>query len=205
MTPSFKDYLGNGRYEAGHRHAYPATTCISLDDEVGPRHPRRPRDPRRAGRVGRRRRDPRGLACRRGADVDRRRGAGRAAHARRRPRRAPCWPASRPRCRAITWATSRRAIEDVAPRAATASSGRSSGHGIGTEMHQDPQVPELPHPRRGIEARAGPVPGHRADAHPGHRRCRRDRRCAGRSPPVTAASPRISSTPSPSPTRPSKS
>jgi methionyl aminopeptidase len=34
MTPSFKDYLGNGRYQAGHRHAYPATTCISLDDEV---------------------------------------------------------------------------------------------------------------------------------------------------------------------------
>src|SRR4051812_14034223 len=34
MTPSFKDYLGDGRYEPGHKHAYPATTCISLDDEV---------------------------------------------------------------------------------------------------------------------------------------------------------------------------
>jgi methionyl aminopeptidase len=34
MTPSFKDYLGNGRYQQGHPHAYPATTCISLDDEV---------------------------------------------------------------------------------------------------------------------------------------------------------------------------
>ena len=34
MTPSFKDYLGNGRYQRGHPHAYPATTCISLDDEV---------------------------------------------------------------------------------------------------------------------------------------------------------------------------
>jgi methionyl aminopeptidase len=34
MTPSFKDYLGNGRYDPRHPHAYPATTCISIDDEV---------------------------------------------------------------------------------------------------------------------------------------------------------------------------
>ena len=34
MTPSFKDYLGNRRYGRGHPHAYPATTCISIDDEV---------------------------------------------------------------------------------------------------------------------------------------------------------------------------
>jgi methionyl aminopeptidase len=34
MTPSFKDYLGSGRYQAGHPHAYPATTCISIDEEV---------------------------------------------------------------------------------------------------------------------------------------------------------------------------
>lgn len=34
MTPSFKDYLGNGRYQKGHPHAYPATTCISIDEEV---------------------------------------------------------------------------------------------------------------------------------------------------------------------------
>jgi methionyl aminopeptidase len=34
MTPSFKDYLGGGRYQKGHPHAYPATTCISIDDEV---------------------------------------------------------------------------------------------------------------------------------------------------------------------------
>ena len=34
MTPSFRDYLGNGRYQRGHPHAYPATTCISIDEEV---------------------------------------------------------------------------------------------------------------------------------------------------------------------------
>ena len=34
MTPSFKDYMGGGRYEKGHPHAFPATTCISIDDEV---------------------------------------------------------------------------------------------------------------------------------------------------------------------------
>jgi methionyl aminopeptidase len=34
MTPSFKDYLGGGRYQKGHPHAYPATTCISIDEEV---------------------------------------------------------------------------------------------------------------------------------------------------------------------------
>jgi methionyl aminopeptidase len=33
MIPSFKGYLGNGRYGTG-PHAFPATTCISIDDEV---------------------------------------------------------------------------------------------------------------------------------------------------------------------------
>ena len=33
MTPSFKGYLGSGRYGNG-PHAYPATLCISIDDEV---------------------------------------------------------------------------------------------------------------------------------------------------------------------------
>jgi methionyl aminopeptidase len=32
-TPSFKGYLGGGRYGKG-PHAFPASTCISLDDEV---------------------------------------------------------------------------------------------------------------------------------------------------------------------------
>lgn len=34
MTPSFLGYLGNGRYDERHPHAYPATTCISIDQEV---------------------------------------------------------------------------------------------------------------------------------------------------------------------------
>ncbi|MFL5756729.1 MAG: type I methionyl aminopeptidase [Chloroflexota bacterium] len=33
MTPSFKGYLGGGQYGNG-PHAYPATLCISIDDEV---------------------------------------------------------------------------------------------------------------------------------------------------------------------------
>jgi methionyl aminopeptidase len=32
--PSFLGYLGGRRYDPGHPHAYPASTCISIDDEI---------------------------------------------------------------------------------------------------------------------------------------------------------------------------
>ena len=39
------------------------------------------------------------------------------------------------------------------------------GHGIGTEMHEEPQVPNFRTGRPGPQARARAVPGHRADVH----------------------------------------
>ena len=41
------------------------------------------------------------------------------------------------------------------------------GHGIGTEMHMDPQVPNFGPPGRGPRLVAGHGPGGRADGHPG--------------------------------------
>ena len=33
-VPSFLNYLGGRRYDARDPHAYPASTCISIDDEI---------------------------------------------------------------------------------------------------------------------------------------------------------------------------
>jgi methionyl aminopeptidase len=33
-VPSFLNYLGGRRYDPSHPHAYPAATCISIDDEI---------------------------------------------------------------------------------------------------------------------------------------------------------------------------
>ena len=33
-VPSFLGYLGGRRYDAAHPHAYPASTCISIDHEI---------------------------------------------------------------------------------------------------------------------------------------------------------------------------
>ena len=65
-VPSFKGY--------GHRsNPFPASLCISIDDEVVHGIPGERVDPRRPDRVGRRRRDLRRLARRRRPDVRRRR------------------------------------------------------------------------------------------------------------------------------------
>ena len=65
-VPSFKGY--------GHRsNPFPASLCISIDDEVVHGIPGERTDPRRPDRVGRRRRDLRRLARRRRPDVRRRR------------------------------------------------------------------------------------------------------------------------------------
>jgi methionine aminopeptidase len=150
MTPSFKDYLGNG-VQPGHRHAYPATTCISLDDEVV------------HGIPGERviedgtivsvdmRRDPRGLArdaartwvVGSAPDTTRRSSTPPRARSRRHRRRGPG-----NHVRDIS-----AAIEDVATPGTTASSG-VRGHGIGSEMHQDRKSRTTARATR-AEARAG--------------------------------------------------
>ena len=73
------------------------------------------------------------------------------------------------------------------------------GHGIGSAMHQPPNVPNYGRPGRGPKLVRGPRPRRRADGHP---RQQGDRRCStttGRSSPPTAAGRRTSSTRSPSP------
>ena len=56
-TPSFKGYPG-----INPRRPFPASVCISIDDEIVHGIPGEPDDPRRPDRVGRRRRDRRRLA-----------------------------------------------------------------------------------------------------------------------------------------------
>ena len=73
------------------------------------------------------------------------------------------------------------AIEDVARPNGYGIVRQFVGHGIGTEMHQEPQVPNYRTGVRGHEAPAGDLPRDRADAHArrprGRRRARRlDRR-----------------------------
>ena len=134
---------------------FPSSLCISHRRRDRPRHPRRARHPRRPGRVDRRRRHRRRLARRRGPDVLRRRARPTACRSwSTRPAR-PCWPASPPPCPATTSTTSRRAVEDVAPPHGYGIVRQFVGHGIGTEMHEEPQVPNYRTGRRGRKLEPG--------------------------------------------------
>ena len=57
------------------------------------------------------------------------------------------------------------AVEDVAAPPGFGVIRQFVGHGIGTAMHEEPQVPNYRTGRPRPQARAGPVPGHRADVH----------------------------------------
>ena len=57
------------------------------------------------------------------------------------------------------------AVEDVALPFGFGIVRQFVGHGIGTEMHEEPQVPNYRTGRPRPQAGAGPVPGHRADVH----------------------------------------
>ena len=139
---------------------------LHLDRRRGrPRHPGRARHPRGPDRLGRRRRDRRWLARRRGPDVRRRRGLAGGARARRghpagddgRHRRGP---AGQPHRRHLG------APSRTSPRPHGYGVVRQFvGHGIGTEMHEEPQVPNYRTGHRGRSSMPGPLPGHRADVH----------------------------------------
>ena len=143
--PSFLNYLGGRRYDARDPHAYPASTCISIDDEIvhgipGDREIRPGQivsvdvgviydgwhgDGARTFICGGPRRRPRRRAARRGDAA--------VADGRDRGRRA----------RATGSATS-RARSRTSPRAGGYGIVRQYvGHGIGTSMHEDPQVPNF--------------------------------------------------------------
>jgi methionyl aminopeptidase len=152
-VPSFKGYLGNGRYGRG-PHAYPASVCISLDDEVvhgipgqrtiregqivsidvGAIHDGWHGDAARTFIVGE---AP--------AEVDRLVETTRLAM-------MAGIAAARPGARLGDVSA---AIEDVALPGGYGIVRQFVGHGIGTEMHQDPQVPNFRTGAKGIEL----VPG----------------------------------------------
>jgi methionyl aminopeptidase len=152
-VPSFKGYLGNGRYGKG-PHAYPASICISLDDEVvhgipGNRTIREGQivsidvgaiwqgwhgDAARTFVVGDVASDVRDL-------VDTTRLAMMAGIG-----------AAGPGARLGDVSA---AIEDVARPHGYGIVRQFVGHGIGTEMHQDPQVPNFRSGARGLELAPG--------------------------------------------------
>ena len=141
--------------------------ALHLDRPRGrPRDPGRPGHPRGPGRVDRRRGDRRRLPRRRGADVHRRRRAARRVRdlveATRRALEAGI-AAARPGNR--IWDIS-AAVEDVAlPARATGVVRPYVGHGIGTAMHEEPQVPNFRSRHEGDRAAARHLPGDRADVH----------------------------------------
>ncbi|HEU0235926.1 MAG TPA: type I methionyl aminopeptidase [Candidatus Limnocylindrales bacterium] len=152
-VPSFKGYLGNGRYGRG-PHAYPASVCISIDDEVvhgipgqrtiregqivsidvGAIHDGWHGDAARTFVVG----EP-------SADVVRLVETTRLAMM---AGIAAATPGAR-------LGDVSAAIEDVARPAGYGIVRQFVGHGIGTEMHQDPQVPNFRTGVRGIELQPG--------------------------------------------------
>ena len=152
-TPSFKGYLGGGRYGNGPR-AFPASTCISIDPEVVHGIP--------GDRVIR---DGQLVSVDVGAIVDGWHGdaartftvgvvsddARRLAEATRLGMMAGI-AAAAPGGRVGDISA---AIEDVARPLGYGIVKQFVGHGIGTDMHQDPQVPNYRTGSRGPELAAG--------------------------------------------------
>ena len=157
-VPSFLDYLGGRRYDPDDPHAYPASTCISIDDEVvhgipGDRT-------LEAGQLvsvdvgviydGWHGDGARTFVCG-GPDA--------ASAAAAEPRRDD--PAGhdgrhrRPRSSAPRSATSRPRSRTSRCSAGFGIVRQYVGHGIGTSMHEDPQVPNFRSRHRGITLRAG--------------------------------------------------
>jgi methionyl aminopeptidase len=152
-TPSFKGYLGSGRYGKG-PHAFPASTCISLDAEVVHGIP--------DGRVIR---EGQLVSVDVGAIVDGWHGDG---------ARTFIVGQVAPEVRELVETTRlgmmagiaaavsgarvgdvSAAIEDVAKPHGYGIVRQFVGHGIGTDMHQDPQVPNYRTGSRGPELLPG--------------------------------------------------
>ncbi len=152
-TPSFKRYLGNGRYGDGPR-SYPASLCVSIDEEVvhgipGPRQIHEGQlvsidagaivegwhaDAARTFVVGAVPDDARRL-------VEATNLALMAGIAEAKP--------------GAHLAAISGAIEDVATEAGFGIVRQFVGHGIGTQMHEEPQVPNYRTGERGMRLEAG--------------------------------------------------
>ena len=121
------------------------------------RHPGRPRDRRRRHRVDRLRRHRGGLARRRrdhdprGRDRRRNRAG---CSTRPRPRSTPASPRPPP---VTVWATSVPRSREWRAAAGFSVVKEYVGHGIGTAMHEDPEVPNYGSAGRGLRLREGMV------------------------------------------------
>ena len=164
--PSFLNYLGGRRYDARDPHAYPASTCISIDDEIvhgipGDREIK-------AGQL---------VSVDVGVIYDDWHGDGARTFVCGGPEAAT--PAARglvetTRLALMAGVNASRpgnfiadisgAVEDVATPGGYGIVRQYVGHGIGTSMHEDPQVPNFRIAVQGLKLEPGPVPRDRADA-----------------------------------------
>jgi methionyl aminopeptidase len=157
-TPSFLNYLGGRRYDARDPHAYPASTCISIDDEIvhgipGDREVK-------AGQIvsidvgviydGWHGDGARSFIC--GGDAAGTPEAATLVGSTRLALMAGI-AAARPGCRLGDISA---AVEDVALAGQYGIIRQYVGHGIGTSMHEDPNVPNFRTRSPGIEL----APGH---------------------------------------------
>ncbi|NJD29196.1 MAG: type I methionyl aminopeptidase [Chloroflexi bacterium] len=152
-TPSFKGYLGGGRYGTGPA-AFPASTCISFDAEVVHGIP--------DGRVVH---EGQLVSVDVGAIVDGWHGdaartfiVGKAAPAARELVEATQMAMMAGIAAAVPGARLADisgAVEDVAVARGYGIVRQFVGHGIGTEMHQDPQIPNYRTGSRGVELQSG--------------------------------------------------
>jgi methionyl aminopeptidase len=152
-TPSFKGYLGGGRYGRGPR-AFPGSLCISIDDEVVHGIP--------GDRVIR---DGELVSVDAGAIVDGWHGdaartfvVGSVADDARKLVDATrlALMAGISAARPGGWIGDiSAAIQDVADEAHLGIVRQYVGHGIGTDMHQDPQVPNFRSGSRGLRLEPG--------------------------------------------------
>ena len=155
--PSFLSYIGGRRYDPGHPNAYPSSTCISIDDEIvhgipGDREVR-------AGQI---------VSVDVGAIHDGWHGDG--------ARSFICGGEAAGSPAAVRLVQTTRtalmagiaaavpgnrigdigaAVEDVAVAAGYGIVRQYVGHGIGTAMHEDPQVPNFRSRTSGIELAPG--------------------------------------------------
>jgi methionyl aminopeptidase len=153
-TPSFKGYLGSGRYGKGPR-AFPASTCISLDAEVVHGIPSAQRTIQ-AGQL---------VSVDVGAIVDGWHGDGARTFIVGEVPPAVTELVERTRLGMMAGIAAAvpggrlgdisAAIEDVADAHGYGVVRQFVGHGIGTEMHQEPQVPNYRIGSRGLEILPG--------------------------------------------------
>jgi len=156
-TPSFLYYLGGRRYDPGHPNCYPSSTCISIDREIvhgipGDREVK-------AGQL---------VSVDVGVIYDDWHGDGARTFIAGGP------DAATPGARALVEATRlaqmagiraavpgaqiadiSAAVEDVATGGGYGIVRQYVGHGIGTSMHEDPQVPNFRSRHKGIQLKPG--------------------------------------------------